>query len=186
MKDELRIHHLIERTRANGPGMRAALWVQGCSLSCPGCFNPETHPSRGGQVVPVGELFRRISSIPDIEGVSILGGEPLQQRRQVFALLRLLRARTSLSVLLFTGFTEAEIARMPGARELPGLVDVLFAGRYDQSQRLARDLRGSRNKTVSFFTTLYSEQHLREVPQCELVIDEQGFVTINGMDPLVW
>src|SRR5262245_61186383 len=87
MRDEIRIHHLIERTRANGPGMRAAVWTQGCSLDCPGCFNPETHSFHAGQSIAVKELFRRIASIPDIEGVSILGGEPLQQRRPVVVLL---------------------------------------------------------------------------------------------------
>jgi anaerobic ribonucleoside-triphosphate reductase activating protein len=169
--------------------MRAALWTQGCALACRGCFNPESHSFHAGQSIAVDELFRRISSIPDIEGVSILGGEPLQQRRPVFALLRLLRASTNLSVVLFTGFTLAEIERMPEAEELPSLVDILLAGRYDDTQRLTpypRGLRGSANKTVSFFTSLYSERDLEEVPQCQIDIDDQGIVTINGMDPLIW
>jgi anaerobic ribonucleoside-triphosphate reductase activating protein len=186
MRDELRIYHLIERTRANGPGIRAALWVQGCTLGCPACFNPETHPVNSGEIIAVDDLFRRFASISGIEGISILGGEPLQQRRPVYGLLRLLRARTNLSVLLFTGFTLKEIERMPEATELPGLVDVLIAGRYEDSLRLARGLRGSRNKTVTFFTDRYSEKDLDEVPACEVMIDSEGIVTINGMDPLIW
>src|SRR3972149_712339 len=41
----LRLHALLPRSRANGPGMRAVIWFQGCTRGCPGCFNPETHAS---------------------------------------------------------------------------------------------------------------------------------------------
>jgi len=186
MIEQLRVHRLIERARANGPGLRAALWFQGCSLGCPGCFNPETHPFHAGELVAVDELARSIIAIPDIEGASILGGEPLQQRRGVLALLRTLRDRSDLSILLFTGFTIEEIRRMPEGEEILGLVDVLIAGRYDATQRLARGLRGSRNKTVTFLTGRYTEEDLDKVPACEVTLDARGVVTINGMDPLLW
>ena len=39
----LRLHAFLPRSRANGPGWRSVVWVQGCSLGCPGCFNPQTH-----------------------------------------------------------------------------------------------------------------------------------------------
>ncbi|NJO00209.1 MAG: 4Fe-4S cluster-binding domain-containing protein, partial [Anaerolineales bacterium] len=38
----LRLHQFLPQSRVNGPGLRAVLWVQGCSLGCPGCFNPQT------------------------------------------------------------------------------------------------------------------------------------------------
>jgi anaerobic ribonucleoside-triphosphate reductase activating protein len=187
MSETLRIHHLIEKTRANGPGLRAALWTQGCSLGCKGCFNPATHPFHGGELVGVDELARRITAIGGIAGLSILGGEPLQQPQAVFSLLRMVKATSGLSVILFTGFTLEEIAaRMPGAEELSNLVDVLIAGRYEEDLRLARGLRGSRNKTVTIFSDRYSEDDLEAVPACEITVDAKGEITINGMDPLVW
>ena len=39
----LNLHALLPRSRANGPGVRLVLWFQGCTLGCPGCFNPTTH-----------------------------------------------------------------------------------------------------------------------------------------------
>jgi anaerobic ribonucleoside-triphosphate reductase activating protein len=186
MTERLRLHRRLERARANGPGLRAALSGQRCSLGCPGCFNPETHAFHMGELLAVDELARRIVSIPDIEGVSILGGEPLQQRKGVLALLRSLRPASGLSVLLFTGFTPAEVRRMPEGEEILGLVDVLIAGRYDDAKRLARELRGSTNKTVTFLTDRYSERDLEAVPHCEVTIEAGGMVTINGMDPLRW
>ena len=60
MTTRLRLHAFLPRSRANGPGVRAVIWVQGCSLGCPGCFNPQTHAFSGGEVVTVEELFERI------------------------------------------------------------------------------------------------------------------------------
>lgn len=186
MAERLRVHRLLERARANGPGLRAALWVQGCSLGCPGCFNPETHSLHAGESVTVNELARRVTTIRGIEGVSILGGEPLQQRRAVLSLVRTLRAESDLSVILFTGFTLPEVERMPEGREILGLIDVLIAGRYDETKRLARGLRGSANKTVTFLTSRYTERDFEAVPACEVTIGPGGEVTVNGMDPLRW
>ena len=74
----LRLHGFEPCSAANGPGRRAVLWVQGCTLACPGCFNPRTH-DRSGDQVGVDELFSRIDQLGDrIEGVTVSGGEPLQ------------------------------------------------------------------------------------------------------------
>ena len=70
MSTRLRLHAFLPRSRANGPGTRAVIWVQGCSLGCPGCFNPKTHAFSGGEEVPVEELFQRIVELgPAIEGI---------------------------------------------------------------------------------------------------------------------
>src|SRR5688572_14366439 len=112
--DHLRLHRFLPSSRANGPGSRAVLWVQGCSLACLGCYNPATHAHSGGQVASVDDLFERITALSDsIEGVTISGGEPLQQLRPVLLLLRRLRAQTPLSVLMFSGYRWDEIRRMP-------------------------------------------------------------------------
>ena len=97
----------------NGPGRRAVLWVQGCSLACPGCFNPETHAIEGGQSIAVAEFFDLIDSqAGEIEGLTVSGGEPLQQLEALTQLLRLVREHTELSVLLFTGLRLEEILRL--------------------------------------------------------------------------
>src|SRR6266852_4410273 len=138
MAESLRLHHFLPSSRANGPGTRAVLWTQGCSLGCPGCFNPQTHSFDGGELVPVDDLFARLVALGDsIEGVTVSGGEPLQQRPALLSLLLRVRAETSLSVLVFTGFTWDELRSLPDADTLLACVDVLIAGRYDQARRLA-------------------------------------------------
>lgn len=183
----LRVHQFLPRSRANGPGVRAVLWVQGCSLGCSGCFNPDTHTFAGGERVPVNDLFQRlIAPSASIEGLTISGGEPLQQRRPLLALLRRVRWETPLSVVLFTGYTWEEVQRMPEAEVLLSCVDMLIAGRYDASQRLARDLRGSANKTVHLLTNRYTMADVQVVPLAEVIITEAGEVVMSGIDPVHW
>jgi anaerobic ribonucleoside-triphosphate reductase activating protein len=183
----LRLHQRLPRSQANGPGARAVLWLQGCTLACPGCFNPETHPRAGGELVGVPALVAWLGSLGDaIEGVTISGGEPLQQRRPLLALLQRLRQETALSVLLFSGYAWGEIQRMPEASALLANLDVLIAGRYRADRRLARDLRGSANKSVHLLSDRYTLDDLRQVPPAEVIITPDGQVVMSGIDPLRW
>lgn len=183
----LRVHNFLPFSHANGPGVRAVVWVQGCSLGCPGCFNPATHSFAGGELVAVGDLFRRMAVLGNaIEGITVSGGEPLQQQRPLLALLQRVQRETSLSVLLFTGYTWEEIQQMPNAAALRAYVDVLIAGRYDASQRLAHDLRGSANQTVHLLTDRYTMDDLQSVPSGEVIITAEGEVMVSGVDPVRW
>ena len=104
--EHIRIHDLLPKSHANGPGPRAVVWVQGCSLGCKGCFNPQTHAKDGGRTVPIDTLVEDILTLRDsIQGLTISGGEPLQQLPSVRLLLRGVRMRSALSTLLFTGYT---------------------------------------------------------------------------------
>jgi len=187
MNAALRLHAFIPFSRANGPGVRAVVWTQGCTLNCQGCFNPETHSFQGGEEVAVDDLFRRIESLGDaLEGITISGGEPLQQLRPLVALLRRVNEETDLSVLVFTGYAWDEIGRMPESAALLARVDALIAGRYDHTQRLARDLRGSANKSVHLLSDRYTMDDLRAASPAEVIITADGEVMISGIDPLKW
>ena len=67
------------QTRALGPGVRAAIWVQGCQLRCRGCIAPDWIPQTEAQLVPVAHLAERILQIPALQGLTISGGEPMLQ-----------------------------------------------------------------------------------------------------------
>lgn len=127
-----------------------------------------------------------LSSPGHPEGLTISGGEPLQQIQPLWQLLRRIRQRSDLSVILFTGFTWEEIQKLPGALQLITCVDVLLAGRFDQSHRLASGLRGSANKTIHFLTHRYDSAALDAVPAAEVVLSRGGILTISGIDPLTW
>ena len=54
----VRIHAVDPRSRANGPGVRFVVWLQGCTLGCPGCFNPATYAESGPET-PIVEIAGR-------------------------------------------------------------------------------------------------------------------------------
>ena len=184
---DLRLHHLEPASRANGPGLRAVLWLQGCTLGCPGCFNPQTHPTNIGRLHSVPQLAAELCGMAqDVEGVTISGGEPLQQMPALTALLELVRRQSNLSVVLFSGYTWQEIEHMPAAPRLLAQVDVLIAGRYQSEQRLASGLIGSTNKTLHFLTARYTAQQIQAVPPAEVIITADGEIHLSGIEPLNW
>ncbi len=183
----LNLNHIEPLSLVNGPGRRAVVWVQGCTLNCPSCFNPLTHPPSAGKQWPVYHLVKWIEKkAKNVEGITISGGEPLQQIQPLTQLTLRVKEISNLSILLFSGFTWEEIRSIPGSGVLLASIDVLIAGRYLQSKRLASGLIGSANKTVHFLTNRYTIADLAPVPNAEVILDRSGNVVLSGIDPLRW
>lgn len=188
----LRLHSFAPLSYANGPGTRAVLWVQGCSLGCSGCFNPETHSSDAGALISVEQLFENILALGDsIDGVTISGGEPLQQLRTVSELVHRIRTETLLSILVFTGFRWEEVLRKlkfesHGKTNLLNEIDAIICGRFDESLRIARGLRGSANKSIRLLTDRYRLEDFHTQPEAEVVLESDGELILSGIDPLRW
>jgi anaerobic ribonucleoside-triphosphate reductase activating protein len=178
----VRIHALEPASRANGPGIRFVVWVQGCSLGCPGCFNPTTHQPNGGRELALDELIDQLERAR-IEGLTVSGGEPFQQIAEVTALLAAAR-QLGLSTLVFSGYTLDEIRELPGGRDALALIDVLIDGRYIASDRLAIGLRGSRNQRIQLLTDRYAREQVEATPVAEIRISPTGEAVISGVDPV--
>jgi anaerobic ribonucleoside-triphosphate reductase activating protein len=178
-----RLHAVLPRSTANGPGVRYVVWSQGCALACPGCFNPETHPvASAGPVRTAGEVADEVlADAARIEGVTLTGGEPLEQPAAVAAFCAELRARSDLSVIVLTGFTRAEIESDPDRSAAVADADLVIAGRYNARLRLARGLRGSSNKEYWTHTGRYTADDLAAVPELEITVADDATVTFTGM-----
>lgn len=180
-----RIHAFEPRSRANGPGARFVVWFQGCTLGCPGCFNPTTHDADGGRLIALDELVAELTRAAEagIEGLSLSGGEPLQQPEAARALLDAARA-LGLSTLAFSGYTLDEIRALPGGPDVLARLDVLIDGRYVARERLAVGLRGSANQRIQLFTPRYTRADVEATPVAEIRIAPTGDVILTGVDPL--
>lgn len=178
----VRIHGVEPRSRANGPGARFVIWLQGCTLGCPGCFNPTTHDPAGGQAVPLADLVAQLAA-SDAEGLSLSGGEPFQQPAAALALLAAARARGK-STLAFSGYTLDEIQALPDGPAILAHLDVLIDGRYVAGERFATGLRGSANQRIRLLTDRYTEADVAATPEAEIRISPTGEVILTGVDPL--
>jgi anaerobic ribonucleoside-triphosphate reductase activating protein len=184
MEPSLALHAWEPRSRANGPGARFVLWFQGCSLGCPGCFNPATHAA-GGARRPIEHVVADILAQDQaIEGVTLSGGEPLEQPEAALALIQAIRARSELSILVFSGHTIDEIQAQPLGPDILARIDVLVDGRYDAGQRLGHKLRGSKNQRIHLLTERYGLAQVEATPEAEIRIDARGRLTFTGVSPL--
>jgi anaerobic ribonucleoside-triphosphate reductase activating protein len=180
---KLRVHAIESRSRANGPGARFVVWLQGCTLGCPGCFNPGTHDSDGGRETTVEDIARELATTQGIEGLSLSGGEPLQQAEAAVALLDAARA-LGLSTLAFSGYTLDEIRALPHGPSVLARLDVLIDGRYIAGDRLATGLRGSANQRIHVLTRRYELADVEATPVAEIRIAKGGDVVLTGVNPL--
>lgn len=152
----LKVAMVVPRTEAEGPGLRYAVWVQGCPLRCAGCCNPEMLEFAGGEVRDPEDMVEEACAA-GVEGVSLLGGEPFAQADGLAALAEGVRAR-GLSVMIYSGYTLAELRALPGEgpRRLLAAADLLVDGRFEarlRSQR--RRFIGSDNQVLHFLSDRY-------------------------------
>ncbi|MBD3306274.1 4Fe-4S cluster-binding domain-containing protein [candidate division KSB3 bacterium] len=185
VKQRLNLHYLLERSTENGPGTRAVIWVQGCTLRCPGCFNPDTHDLGVRTLVAVDDLARRLTAIAGIEGITISGGEPFLQAAPLAALGELVQ-QAGLGIVVFTGFTYAHLvqADAPAWNALLTVTDLLIAGPFRQALASPRlTLRGSANQTLHYLSDRYAAlqvQYEQSPGGVEILIDPTGDITLTG------
>jgi anaerobic ribonucleoside-triphosphate reductase activating protein len=157
--------------------------MQGCTLGCAGCFNPATHPHAGGLERDVADLVAEIAATPNIDGISLSGGEPLQQADAAVELLDGARA-LGLSTLAFSGYSIDEIRALPRGPDVLARLDVLIDGRYVASERLASGLRGSANQRIHTLTSRYALADVEATPVAEIRIGPTGELVLTGVNPL--
>ena len=152
--------NIKKRDIADGLGVRVTLFVSGCTHHCQGCFQPETWDFHYGKpyTKDVEERLLQLLRPDYVDGLTLLGGEPMevQNQRELVGLLR--RVRTELpgkSVWCYTGYTlERDLLAESRARcevtdELLSLIDVLVDGEFIAAQKnISLAFRGSENQRV--------------------------------------
>ena len=177
----------------HGPGERLVMWVQGCSVRCTdNCINPAALVDLDRYLISVEEAIEqareRLRSAPNVEGVTILGGEPTDQPEALSVLLRSLRAE-GLGVMLYSGHTWERLQRrMEGnavLRDLFDEVDLLIDGPFlDKQYDPALLWRGSSNQRIRCLTDRYEAEALSLAPVLrgvDLVLTAEGRLHLSGM-----
>lgn len=148
----IRLAGLVPESIVDGPGLRFAIFVQGCPHRCEGCHNPETHDFNAGRLADTERLFQKIQEYPLIHGVTFSGGEPFCQPEPLAALAKALKA-AGYHLMCYSGYTFEELLERskedPHTRELLEQLDLLVDGRFELAQRsLELKFRGSRNQRI--------------------------------------
>ena len=148
---ELRIAGIEEESFVDGPGIRFAVFTQGCSHHCPECHNPETHAFGKGRVETAESLLKMIDSNPLLTGVTLSGGDPMEQAIQLLPFAHGVKLR-GLNLIIYTGYCyEMLVSKFahPAMTELLSYADILVDGPYMKDLRdLSLTFRGSSNQRI--------------------------------------
>ncbi|AXL20647.1 anaerobic ribonucleoside-triphosphate reductase activating protein [Megasphaera stantonii] len=137
---------------ANGPGIRATVFVTGCSRHCVNCFNEEYQDFNAGSEWTAAETERLISYLQDDtnSGLTLLGGEPMENAEDLLELVQVVRrAVPEKSIWVYSGFLYEEILAQPARKALLEACDVLVDGPFvDALKDPGLYFRGSSNQRV--------------------------------------
>jgi anaerobic ribonucleoside-triphosphate reductase activating protein len=178
----LAVAAILPRSLVNGPGIRAVLWLQGCPRRCPGCCNPDFQDPVGGARMPPDEVTERLLAVPEVEGVTFSGGEPLAQA-EALALVAEAVQRAGKGVLIFTGYSHDEL--LAGGKQqwdrLLSATDMLIAGPYEKHLPSSHPYLASANQKIVHLTGRYA--HWRPAPRkrAEYRIAPGGGIVITGL-----
>ncbi|MDY2889423.1 MAG: anaerobic ribonucleoside-triphosphate reductase activating protein [Candidatus Caccosoma sp.] len=146
---------------ANGIGVRVSLFVSGCRNCCKNCFNQMTWAFNYGKEFTNETMSYLLANLSNnyIDGLTILGGEPLEKENQSEVLNIVKKVKEvfpNKSIWLYTGFTFEEItsdtrcrANTPLIKNILENIDVLVDGRFIEEEKdICLHFRGSRNQRI--------------------------------------
>jgi anaerobic ribonucleoside-triphosphate reductase activating protein len=187
----IRVGRVLHGTTAEGPGLRTAIWFQGCSIQCKGCINPHLFSPRGGIDTPVLEIVEQAVSA-GVEGLTLIGGEPFDQPDAGSELAAAAQDQ-GLGVIAFSGYEyESLRARHGRTGDFLASVDLLVDGPYQAwNAETRRALVGSGNQRFLHLTDRYKTYRPEIVAnridvrvRADGSIEVAGFLDVTGLSAL--
>lgn len=135
---------------SNGPGVRVSIFMQGCEFHCKNCFNPETWDFNKGKEFTDETIARmlELASKDYIDGLSILGGEPMHPKniKNTTLLAKAFKEKyPNKDIWVWSGFLFEDLKK----EEVLKYIDVLVDGRYqDELHDFRLKFRGSSNQRI--------------------------------------
>lgn len=179
----MHIYRFLPRTGAEGPGIRACIWVSGCKHGCKGCFAKHTWDIEAGEKMSVEEVVSRLDKVMDeIDGITFLGGEPFDQAQDLAKVASYIKAKGK-NVISFSGYTYEELLADDEKNVLLKETDLLCDGPYiEQLTDYSRPLLGSKNQRFIYLTDQISKEDMENYHNClEIRVKKNGQTEINGM-----
>ena len=169
-------YEVVENEHLYGPGKRLLLFTQGCSLRCKGCTNQHLWEFGKGIDVTIEEILNRCT---DLDGITLHGGEPLDQANVLVELIKKLKQQGK-TVILFTGYIFKELNKVQKQAWLSS--DMVVSGRYEEEKRnIYLQFRGSTNQKVFVHKGKYKNYKVKDGKTVALLsLNENGEMQSRG------
>lgn len=169
---------IVENEHLYGPGKRVLLFLQGCSIHCEGCVNRHLWDFGRGKNATSEEI---ISFCRDnhVEGITVHGGEPLDQSEGLYPIVKVLK-KEHFTVILFTGYNKKELNA--NQRRIWNLSDIIVCGRFDLKKRdVYLQFRGSTNQRIICRKGKYKHYQVQDgATAAILTVSLDGTLNIKG------
>lgn len=184
---DLRLHAFLPSVRdILGPGMRAVVWVQGCTIHCPDCMVPETWDFDAGYTISAGEMAKTILSCGNIDGITVSGGEPFEQPAALTQPLAAVKA-SGKNTWVYTGYPFEDLVALDdeAVDRMLACIDVLVDGPYKRDRAGSYLFRGSGNQRIIRLTDAipWEESEQNEASRITMTLDDKGHLIIVGIPP---
>ena len=169
-------YEVVENEHLYGPGKRLLLFTQGCSLRCKGCTNQHLWEFGTGIDVTIEEILNQCT---DLDGITLHGGEPLDQANVLVELIKKLKQQGK-TVILFTGYIFKELNKVQ--KQAWTSSDMVISGRYEEQNRnIYLQFRGSTNQKVFTHKGKYKDYKIEDGQTVAILsFNEQGEMQSRG------
>lgn len=149
----LKIYHYDVIKDVLGFGNRLVFWVSGCPFICKGCIEEKLQSDKLGKNISSSDLFKKVNTLlPQIDGITFSGGEPLSQSIQILDFLSYLP--NNIDKMLFTGYNFFELNKLQ--LNCFNKFDLVIEGRFDINKMGKYLWRGSSNQKFTSPTQKYN------------------------------
>lgn len=134
----LRLFGTVNDSIVDGPGIRYAVFVQGCPHNCDGCHNPKSHDINGGYFLSIENILEKIKKNPLLDGVTFSGGEPFLQAKELSELAKSVH-KMGLNIFTYTGYKIEEL--LAGANEENSWFELIKNSDYIVDGKFIKELK---------------------------------------------
>lgn len=164
----LRIAGIEYESIVDGPGIRNTIFTQGCNHNCKGCHNPQTHSLDGGYKISLSEIYDKITDNPLITGITLSGGDPILQYKNLIPLVQKLKEH-DYNIWMYTGYYIEDLLYRYTDWDLRDFflpyIDVIVDGPFvEDLKSLHLNYRGSSNQR---FVDVQKSLKIKQTVFCE-------------------
>jgi len=146
-----------------GPDIRIGVWLQGCSIHCDGCMSKHTWKKKKENLINIKKFCKEITSI-NIKNITISGGEPFDQPKALFHLLKCIRNDVE-DILVYSGYKYEYIKQ--NFSYILEYIDVLIDGPFNKTLPTNKIYKGSKNQKIYIFNKKLIDKYLLFMTQTD-------------------